>query len=168
MTQVSAGVYENSTGDPYRDSKGRFVVTTGAGRYARIQRNGQNLELHRYIWEQQHGPIPAGLCVHHINGDKKDNRMENLMLVSPAEHNRLHSPDRPIWNAGLTRETSPKWNAAMEKRMWTKMVHYAVRCNETLDLYHQGMRTVSIALALNICTRQVLTRLHVAGVGVLQ
>ena len=28
--------------------------------------------------------------VHHINGNCKDNRIDNLMLVSPEEHGRIH------------------------------------------------------------------------------
>jgi len=118
------------------------------------------LELHRYIWEQVHGPIPEGFCIHHINGDKKDNHLGNLALVTYAEHNQIHSPDRPIWNAGLTRETSLKWNAAIEKRMRTKADHYAERCFATVNLWRQGMNAAQIALTLDISSRQVYSRLN--------
>jgi len=29
--------------------------------------------------------------VHHINGDRQDNRPENLMLLSDSEHSRHHA-----------------------------------------------------------------------------
>lgn len=35
---------------------------------------------HRLVWEQAHGPLPSGATVHHRNGDKLDNRLENLEL----------------------------------------------------------------------------------------
>jgi hypothetical protein len=46
---------------------------------------------HVVVWEAHHGPIAAGMHVHHINEDKLDNRIENLMALSAMEHKRLHS-----------------------------------------------------------------------------
>lgn len=49
---------------------------------------------HRVIWERAHGPIPPGYHVHHINGVRDDNRLENLELVNGARHNREHTAER--------------------------------------------------------------------------
>ncbi len=63
---------------------------TRAG-YHRIQRCGRLVMAHRWDWEQQNGAIPAGYDIHHINGNRLDNRLENLQLVSKLEHKRIHS-----------------------------------------------------------------------------
>jgi len=47
-------------------------------------RSNQNAYAHRVIWESQHGPIPDGLQINHMNGVKTDNRIENLELVTPS------------------------------------------------------------------------------------
>jgi hypothetical protein len=54
-------------------------------------KNEYNRSEHRKIWEKHHGKIPKGHFVHHINGDKLDNRIENLILVSRKTHGQLHS-----------------------------------------------------------------------------
>jgi len=49
-----------------------------------------NQKEHRIIWEKHHGKIPDDHCIHHINGDKKDNRIENLECMSRKEHGAKH------------------------------------------------------------------------------
>lgn len=64
------------------------VQTNG---YVQITINGKSRLAHHLEWEKHNGPIPKGMQIHHINGDKRDNRIANLQLVDPVEHGREHS-----------------------------------------------------------------------------
>lgn len=46
---------------------------------------------HCVVWEKHYGKIPAGMQIHHKDGNKLNNEISNLQLVTPLEHKRLHS-----------------------------------------------------------------------------
>jgi len=49
---------------------------------------------HRTVMERFIGrPLESGEIVHHINSNRTDNRIENLVLMNRSGHNRLHGYD---------------------------------------------------------------------------
>ena len=56
--------------------------------------NGKRTLLHRDIWEAQHGSIPGGFDIHHRDGDRGHNRIENLQLIRKDEHTKHHAAAR--------------------------------------------------------------------------
>jgi hypothetical protein len=59
--------------------------------YLRGLVDGRHQLAHVVEWERHNGPVPDGFHLHHINGDKQDNRIENRQLVDPTTHKRIHS-----------------------------------------------------------------------------
>ncbi len=42
---------------------------------------------HHIVWEQHHGQLPKGYVVHHLNGIRDDNRIDNLIAMPRKRHN---------------------------------------------------------------------------------
>lgn len=65
--------------------------------YKQKQINGRKIDEHRYIMEAHLGrKLERNEFVHHINHNKRDNRIENLTIMTPEEHNKLHLSKHPI------------------------------------------------------------------------
>ena len=50
----------------------------------------QSITKHKLVWMQHHGEIPKGFVIHHKNGNKKDNKIENLEMMSYSNHRNTH------------------------------------------------------------------------------
>jgi hypothetical protein len=69
------------TGGRWRTRSGYIRVNNGRG--------GYELE-HRLVWQQEHGPIPEELHIHHLDGNKANNVLSNLAVLPNGDHIRAH------------------------------------------------------------------------------
>jgi len=72
-------------GGRYVTPQGYVMVRVGHGRGA------EHRAEHRIVVERAIGRrLSSDEHVHHINGNRQDNRLENLEVLSNAEHQRVH------------------------------------------------------------------------------
>ena len=76
-------------------NNGYFSLTTG-----------KRTLMHRYVWEKEKGAIPDNYDIHHLNGIKSDNRIENLECLSKSEHTKRYSPHNNQYTKGRKREAN--------------------------------------------------------------
>ena len=48
------------------------------------------MRIHRRVWIEHHGAIPKGKHIHHIDGNKRNNSIDNLICVSAIMHHATH------------------------------------------------------------------------------
>lgn len=82
--------------------------------------------LHVYVWEFYNGAVPDGYHVHHKDGDKGNNEIENLELLSSEAHLRLHGAmltdeRKHEMRRNLAANAQPKaaeWHGSAAGRAW--------------------------------------------------
>lgn len=105
---------------PYVTKKGYVMVYCPT--HTRASDSGF-VQEHILVFEKETGiKIPSGCCIHHINGNKSDNRISNLCLMTVGGHTTLHSSGRKM--SALTKE---KISAKTKERLKDKRNHPAYK-----------------------------------------
>lgn len=93
--------------------------------YKADYREHGGLYMHRYVWECHNGPIPNGYCIHHADGNRSNNAIENLELVSINDHATYHInknfseiPERMGRGIIAARDAAKEWHRSDEGRRW--------------------------------------------------
>ena len=73
---------------------GDCLIWTGSKNergYGKIRSNGKTLRVHRFAWEQAHGPIPDGAEIDHICWRRDCCNVDHMRISSRAENLRNRS-----------------------------------------------------------------------------
>lgn len=63
----------------------------GSRQWIKIAEPNKWEEYAKFLWKRQYGKIIRGDIVHHINGNKLDDRLENLICLPRCDHPIFHS-----------------------------------------------------------------------------
>lgn len=109
-------------------------------------------QAHRWVWINHNGEIPSEMIIHHIDGNKDNNEIKNLMMLSRADHMKEHCKDenereirrkrmndiRPLVHEWLRSDKGRKKQSEDAKEGWKtrKSVQYICRgCNKEKITY---------------------------------
>ena len=68
--------------------KGGYVRKDG---YKELYVNGKQVLEHRYVWMEHNSYIKNNCVVHHIDRNKLNNNISNLMMMTNVQHGLLHN-----------------------------------------------------------------------------
>lgn len=154
------GLYEiNECGDVARGPNHRFkrpgILKWGRNRFnvahVSLSKPGHKkltLSVHRLVWRAFRGPIPKHLTINHIDGNRGNNRLDNLELATMPEQMR-HA-----LALGLLIPTRGE-----DRGRVAKMNNQSVR--EVRRLRQEGIRVVELAQRYSVsveCIYQILSR----------
>lgn len=92
--------------------------------------------LHVYVWEKFNGHVPHGYNIHHLDENKDNNDIENLVCMTKHEHHMWHAKnDRegmlPEWrkNIKLANKAAAEWHKTPEGRLSLSVSHKGIKYN---------------------------------------
>lgn len=103
-----------------RDPKTGYYLCT---RKTDMQRRER---LHVFVWRKNNGDIPEGYHIHHVDGDKRNNEIENLHCVKGTDHVSYHGKERAAVCYEAMRKSflenvipaAKEWHGSEEGKRW--------------------------------------------------
>lgn len=104
---------------------------------------------HIVVWERETGiPVPDNCCIHHLNGDKSDNRIQNLCMMQHAAHTVFHHEGK-----NCSAETKEKISQKAKQRFTDERNHPAYKeidVSSIQDLIDSGMTIEDVCAKIGI------------------
>lgn len=97
---------------------GSIAGSVGKRGYRYICLNGVRYVAHRIIWVKFHGSIPEGMEIDHRDGDRDNNRIDNLRLSTRSKNNC----NKPVQSNSKSGIKGVSWNTRDAK--WDAVVSY--------------------------------------------
>lgn len=93
-------------------------------RKEKIDGKWEKIYIHREIYEQIYGVIPKGYDIHHIDFNKLNNDISNLVCLTKAEHMRLHK-------TGNTNRLGKNHTEESKQKMYKSQHSVGIKCTNS-------------------------------------
>ena len=112
LTRGKASPKALPIGSTWENKEGRvWIKVAGHGRWHQDWKRRAHI-----VWETANGPIPHGRIIHHINQNEGDDALDNLLLLTRAEHLSIHSTPEKHRAAQLLGVAARKRNGTYKKK----------------------------------------------------
>lgn len=108
----------------YLDKKTGYWISTACPK----------IRAHVWVWKHHHNLVPKGWHVHHRDGDKSNNAIENLTIMSVANHMKHHHDHyddsfkkKQLDHCEKIRPLTKAWHASPEGIAWHRL--HAIKSN---------------------------------------